>query len=280
MNEPQPHPIDVLAELRRRLEQCEREKHDLELMLQTTIDHGDAIEEQLCEANRQLEIEIGERLRVEESLNALLRALAQQKKDLELLVKLLSEHGDELDIQWIEKLRRLEEEARHDALTGLPNRRALGEVLEREWRDAVRSDQPLSLLLCDVDHFKRYNDTLGHPAGDKCLHEVAQCLRTALLRPRDSVARYGGEEFCVILPATDRAGAREVAEVLLTKVAALGMVHPDSPYGCVTLSIGTASCRPRAAGESPVELLARADQSLYRAKQKGRNRLHQHEDES
>jgi len=128
---------------------------------------------------------------------------------------------------------------------------------------------PLSLILCDVDYFKSYNDTYDHPAGDQCLQQVAQAIYRAVRRPMDLVARYGGEEFAVILPNTGPEGAVQVAEEIRSGVKALKISHADSqanPY--VTLSLGVASTFPTAE-LSPATLIAAADQGLYQAKTQG-----------
>ncbi|WP_395703798.1 diguanylate cyclase [Aquabacterium sp.] len=164
-----------------------------------------------------------------------------------------------------------------DGLTGLYNRRHFDERLQQEWLRAQRNGTPLSLLLIDLDGFKRYNDRYGHPAGDDCLRRVAQALALGLLRPADLLARYGGEEFAAILPETDAAGALALAQRLGQLVQALALPHADSPAGLpvVSVSIGVAS-RPAAAPGEPAgpqsELLARADRQLYRAKAEGRAR--------
>ncbi len=162
----------------------------------------------------------------------------------------------------------LEGLARRDALTGLPNRRALDERLAEECRRADRQGQPLAVVLGDVDHFKRLNDALGHPAGDRALAAVAAALRAAA-RATDVVARYGGEEFCVLLPGADVAAAVTAAERLRAAVAAAEF--PDRP---VTASFGVAGWRP---GDphppSPAALLAAADRAMYRAKANGRDRV-------
>ena len=130
-----------------------------------------------------------------------------------------------------------------DALTEVDNRRSFDAALGREWKRARRSGQPLSLLMIDVDHFKRYNDHYGHTAGDACLRAVAQVLKSAMLRPTDLVARYGGEEFAVLLPDTDRRGAEHVAQRIAERLAWLAVPHADSPTApCVTASIGSGCC--------------------------------------
>ena len=133
----------------------------------------------------------------------------------------------------IERARRTIEErdaklallAREDALTGVANRRRFDEQLGIEWRRAIRSKAPLSLLMIDIDHFKRYNDRNGHQAGDRCLARVAQAIHATLHRQADLVARYGGEEFAVLLPDTDGAGATELAEETRRAVEALALAH-------------------------------------------------------
>ena len=160
-----------------------------------------------------------------------------------------------------------------DGLTGIPNRRALNEALEREWRRGNRSQQPLSLLMLDIDHFKPYNDTCGHLAGDDCLRAVAQSLKSPVGRAGDFIGRYGGEEFLAILPETDDAGAMLVAKEILEGIAQLNIPHPASPLGSkITASVGVASAV--ASRETPYTLLLQeADDALYQAKQTGRNRV-------
>jgi diguanylate cyclase (GGDEF)-like protein len=169
--------------------------------------------------------------------------------------------------------RQLEALAANDALTGLANRRVLQESMDRELRRAARSRTEISLVMIDVDYFKRYNDGLGHLAGDECLRQVAMALRSAAARPADLVARYGGEEFAVLLPETAAAAAAAIAESLRQLVQKLGITHPDSPVApCVTISAGVMGLVP-AAGMGPADLIAAADEALYRAKQNGRNQV-------
>jgi diguanylate cyclase (GGDEF)-like protein len=160
-----------------------------------------------------------------------------------------------------------------DALTGLMNRRAfdtaVGEEVERSERDGT----PLSLVLCDVDRFKTYNDDYGHPAGDECLRAVANCLKGALFRPQDLAVRYGGEEFAALLPNTDEDSAYVVAERVRTSLFKLGLPHAKSEHGVVTLSAGLSTYAAGARRRAVEQLVARADGALYNAKTAGRNRV-------
>ena len=170
--------------------------------------------------------------------------------------------------------RRLEALAANDALTGLANRRVLQEVMERELRRAARARSEISLVMIDVDYFKRYNDSLGHLSGDECLRQVAMALRTAAARPADLVARYGGEEFAVLLPETAAPAAAAIAENLRQLIQKLAIAHPDSPVArCVTISAGVMGLVPPQ-DTGPADLVAAADEALYRAKQEGRNQVH------
>lgn len=165
----------------------------------------------------------------------------------------------------------LERLARLDGLTQVANRRYFDESLEREWRRLAREKQPLSLILCDVDCFKRYNDHYGHQAGDQVLREIAQALCRSTKRPADFVGRYGGEEFVVILPNTHLAGAMQLAELIRTEVEKLKIRHETStvqPY--LTISLGVASVIPKHK-TSACTLLNMADNALYEAKKNGRN---------
>ncbi len=167
----------------------------------------------------------------------------------------------------------LERLARIDGLTGIPNRRAYDDALAAEWRRAQRSGQPLALIMGDVDHFKLYNDSLGHPEGDECLRRVARALAGQPRRPADLAARYGGEEFAVLLPDTDGAGALHLAERIIAAIRGLEIPHPESSTGdVVTLSLGVGVFRPRP--DLDVSVLARlADEALYEAKETGRDRV-------
>jgi len=158
-----------------------------------------------------------------------------------------------------------------DGLTGLGNRRRFDEVLDREWRRAVRARTSFAFLMIDVDEFKPYNDHYGHRAGDRALKAIAACIATAVARSDDLSARYGGEEFAVLLPATDAVGAYQVAETIRGGVAGLRIVHAASPLGFVTVSVGAAAERP-VRGSHPGAVVDAADSALYDAKRAGRNR--------
>ncbi len=159
-----------------------------------------------------------------------------------------------------------------DALTGVYNRRYFDQALEREWQIAFRESQHLALLMLDIDYFKLYNDTLGHQAGDFCLHQVATVLSQAIHRTSDLVARYGGEEFAVILPRTDAPGAIVIAQRIQTLMAAKALHHPASSISSqITLSIGIHAAVPRP-GTPSGAWVKNADDALYQAKQQGRNR--------
>lgn len=160
-----------------------------------------------------------------------------------------------------------------DALTGLANRRSFDMKLGAEWRRAARDHSPLSLLMIDVDFFKRYNDSYGHQKGDACLQFVATSIAGADLRESDMAARYGGEEFAVILPGTRLEGAASVGERIRQYVANLEIPHKASDVSAtVSISVGTATMVPTN-GSNEAELIAVADQALYQAKDQGRNRV-------
>ena len=159
-----------------------------------------------------------------------------------------------------------------DALTGIANRRRLDRALHEEWQRSGRHGQPVGLLIVDVDHFKRYNDSLGHPMGDECLRAVAQILRQCVRRTGDLVARYGGEEFALLLPHTGPAEAMAVALSCIEAVESAALPHPDSPLaGHLTLSIGVAAVLA-GLGSTPASLVEAADAAVYAAKRAGRRR--------
>jgi diguanylate cyclase (GGDEF)-like protein/PAS domain S-box-containing protein len=162
-----------------------------------------------------------------------------------------------------------------DGLTGLANRRCFDERLQEEWNRAYRDGTSLSLLLIDVDHFKKFNDRYGHPAGDVCLQSVAKVLVAEARRPGDLAIRYGGEEFAVLLPKTNAAGCVLIGERIRLALANAAIPHlPNIPFGRVTVSLGGAVCWPNAErSETCAALIEAADKALYAAKHGGRDRL-------
>lgn len=160
-----------------------------------------------------------------------------------------------------------------DGLTGIANRRHFDNILQSEWNRGIRTRQPLSLLLMDIDHFKILNDTHGHLAGDRCLVETAAALRELVPRSGDLLARYGGEEFAVILTSTDSAGAQLLARRICTAISILNVASSDSGARSITLSIGVATVTWPTSKTSPQELIDEADRALYQAKRRGRNRV-------
>jgi diguanylate cyclase (GGDEF)-like protein len=167
----------------------------------------------------------------------------------------------------------LESLALIDSLTGIANRRRFDQALDHEWKRALRSGAKLALVMADIDHFKAYNDHYGHGAGDLCLKAVARALSGELGRASDLLARYGGEEFIAVMPDTETAGARVLAERWRACVAALTLPHQfSSAADHVTISVGYASITP-SPEQSPGDLLALADRMLYNAKGQGRNRI-------
>jgi diguanylate cyclase (GGDEF)-like protein/PAS domain S-box-containing protein len=159
-----------------------------------------------------------------------------------------------------------------DGLTGLANRRRFDQCLATEWRRGMRTRQPLSLLMLDVDLFKAYNDSYGHQRGDSCLKQIAESCMDVVSRPGDLVARFGGEEFVVTMPNTESEGAMQVAEEICEALRSRRLPHNGSPMGVVTISIGCATLVPEFGKHAP-DLIAIADHALYAAKHNGRNQV-------
>lgn len=160
-----------------------------------------------------------------------------------------------------------------DALTGLSNRRRLEDTLMNETRRLARSREPLSLIMLDIDFFKQFNDTYGHPAGDRCIVMIASALNRAVRRASDLPARYGGEEFACVLPGADQQAAGFVAQEIQHQVRSLGIPHSGSkvePFVTVSIGIATAICNP---GMQPELWIGEADRQLYFSKSGGRNRI-------
>ncbi|MDM8522245.1 PleD family two-component system response regulator [Desulfococcaceae bacterium HSG8] len=167
----------------------------------------------------------------------------------------------------------LESLAAIDGLTDIPNRRRFDEVFEKEWGRAVRASESLSLIMIDIDFFKKFNDNYGHAAGDECLRSVAQAMVNTLQRSADFVARYGGEEFVVILPETEIEGAVHIAEKIRLNIEKLKISHAENQVADhVTLSLGAASIIPKR-NTSSLILIEAADKCLYEAKEGGRNQV-------
>jgi diguanylate cyclase (GGDEF)-like protein len=161
--------------------------------------------------------------------------------------------------------------AQIDGLTGLANRRSFDGYLAVQWHGHCRDEAPLTLILCDIDEFKRYNDFYGHLQGDICLRQVAKTLRHVVRRADDMVARYGGEEFVMLLPRTDLEGGARVAECVRQEIAKLALPHEASANKVVTISLGVATVTPGV--DLPESLIEAADKALYHAKVSGRNRV-------
>lgn len=188
------------------------------------------------------------------------------KKQLE---KLVSEKTRELE-EANEKLKAL---VNIDSLTGLENRRYFDEVLNIEFHRAARTNSPLSLLMCDIDYFKLYNDYYGHVMGDECLKKIACCFKKTFMRAIDVPARFGGEEFAVILPDTELDEAMQLSIKLGKSIDALNIIHEESiAADHITISTGIACMQP-GSQISCTELIRMADEALYSAKAKGRNRI-------
>lgn len=222
-----------LVKLHQEVEHLRLEKNDLEIVLETTAEHADGIESQLRSSYREI--------------GRLCRELAVANQELKRL-------------------------AHCDALTGLANRRRFDQYLDRVWQQLAQNQQPLSLILCDVDFFKLYNDAYGHPAGDECLRDIACAIRQTVKRASDLVARYGGEEMAVVLPNTDATGALTLAQTIGDRIRSLRLPHEGSKVSqYVTLSLGVACHLPQANLSCDV-LIADADAALYEAKRTGRDR--------
>lgn len=185
--------------------------------------------------------------------------------EIDLLLLRLSTH-----IQRLTYLQTLESLSVSDALTGLFNRRKFDQELDVAWRQGKRQKSQCSLLLVDVDFFKRFNDSYGHLAGDQCLRELAQVFQASAVRPHDSVARIGGEEFAVILPDTPLVGAQYVAKQIIEAVFEKNILNEETPLGRVSVSIGIACVQPNDTRKLS-QWQQNADDALYNAKESGRN---------
>lgn len=181
--------------------------------------------------------------------------------------------NQELEQKVLERTAALNHLATIDELTQLINRRQFNLLLQQEWQRMQRQQQPLSLILCDVDYFKKYNDTYGHLAGDNCLRAIAQVLNGSVKRSGEFAARYGGEEFAIVLPGVNCLEATKVATIIMNAIHCLKIPHKTSlNHSYVTLSMGIASTIPNDKN-SPEQLIKSADLGLYQAKEEGRDRF-------
>jgi diguanylate cyclase (GGDEF)-like protein len=264
---------DELQRLPSELDRLRNENHALQTALLASTERGVLLQEQVDRLDTRLTTELRDRHTTEEKLQTLIQTVTREKGDLEILVQILIDQGDDSAQEG--------EKARIDGLTQIANRRRFDEYLFQEWGRHIRMQQPLSLLICDVDHFKLFNDGQGHQAGDECLKSVAKAINQCY-RAGDLVARYGGEEFAMVLPLTNRAGAVQVAERVRAAVAAAALPHPASPV-CdrVTVSIGVACITPEPHGPSDARtLIQQADRHLYLAKHLGRNQVSYEDEEN
>ena len=221
-----------IEHLRQEVEELRKEQADLEILLETTTEHADLVESQLHN-------EIIERQKVENELNKV-------NRNLEQLTMI-------------------------DGLTQIANRRRFDDYLLENWIELQKTISSISLILCDIDYFKSYNDTYGHPIGDYCLKQVALAIESTIEDDCGLVARYGGEEFAVVLPNTNGEQAVEIAELIRSRVKSLKIVHQESPINdYVTLSLGVFSTTPNSVA-SPDLLIAFTDKALYEAKGQGRD---------
>jgi diguanylate cyclase (GGDEF)-like protein len=196
------------------------------------------------------------------------RALVQLTEQLNHTNEQLNQANEQLNLA-NQELHRV---SMTDGLTGIPNRRVFDELLVREWRRCARLKKPISVVMLDVDYFKKFNDRYGHQAGDQCLKATAKVIASAVPRASDLAARYGGEEFVLILSETDREGACSVADRIREQVANLKVENEDSPHHYVTLSCGISTVVP--SEDRPVDKLVKsADNALYIAKKQGRNSI-------
>lgn len=247
-------------EVARRIRQLERPGDWTPIIFLTALDKDEDLEKGIAAGGDDYlhkpvsEIVLGAKIRA-------MQRIIQMRQSLLVMTRKLDAANHEL--------RRL---ASLDGLTGIANRRQFDEVLTREWRRATRQGSELSVLMCDIDFFKQYNDAYGHLVGDEALRLISQALTAAMDRGGDLIARYGGEEFAAVLPETSTGGALFVAERMKQAIDQLKLPNTGSPFGHITASFGIASVVPKP-DTSPLTLLDAADHALYEAKHAGRNRV-------
>ncbi|MBF0203206.1 MAG: diguanylate cyclase [Desulfamplus sp.] len=229
-----------------------------DLSMRSTVEHMDEIGILSAGFNRMMEKTESQAKELADSINV-------QKKEIERR----KEAEEDLRLANV----KLEELAHLDPLTGIANRRYFGKTIYNEWKRGIREKGCLSIILCDIDYFKRYNDTYGHQQGDECLKQVASAIEKALRRPPDMVARFGGEEFIALLPNTELEGALHIAEQMRANILKLEISHSASDVSdYVSLSLGVASCIPTHETKHEA-LIEMADKALYKSKTNGRNRV-------
>jgi diguanylate cyclase (GGDEF)-like protein len=255
-----------IAQLRRELEHIKGKKVELETLLEATCSRADAVEVLLRESNQQLQAEIADRKKAQAELKEAqaelkeaLENLNNDKADLQMILEATMAHGD-----IVEDL--LHNQCIRDPLTGLFNRRYLQQFLLREIAHCSHRMQPLSIIMLDIDHFKRCNDTFGHDAGDAVLEEVSLFLQKQV-QNSEIVCRYGGEEFMVILPEGSLEYAHQVAEQIRQGVKELAINYQEQSLDMITLSLGVAGFPEH--GKTGDEVIRAADVALYHAKAKG-----------
>ncbi|MBE9142631.1 GGDEF domain-containing protein [Planktothrix mougeotii] len=272
MQQTTPHSVSELflemQKLSQELETLKREKLDLEILLEATTVHADLVESQLYESNRQLHLEIRERKLAEAKLKAserqlrsLLETVNQANHDLRIILETATAHGDFIE-EYTHNL------SIRDPLTGLFNRRYQEKSLDRHLKYAQEYQQVLSVIMIDIDNFKRFNDKWGHQVGDVVLQEISQFLIDNI-RQSDIACRYGGEELMLILPRTSLEEAKILAEKLRLGVERLRLEKHDPFWENLTISLGIASFPVH--GLSSLQITESADAALYQAKAKGRN---------
>jgi len=238
------------------------------------ISSGEPWHEEVCNRNKQ-----GELYWVDSAIVPILNNDGNIDRYISIRIDITSRKNREMELQQAHREladanKTLEEMSRQDGLTGLANRRHFDEVLIREINRTSRSGDWLTLIICDIDNFKLYNDHYGHLLGDSCLRLVAASIQTTFSRNTDLVARYGGEEFAIILPLTDQVAAIKLAEKMRREVNNLNIEHAAS-INCnnITISAGFISLIPD--DKTTAEMLIdKADKALYLAKEKGKNRIH------
>jgi len=176
-------------------------------------------------------------------------------------------------LQTLRQIRMIRRLGAIDPLTDIPNRRGFNDRMDIEWRHAMRDTSPIALLMIDVDRFKLYNDTYGHPQGDVLLRTIAKVIHNSLMRSTDYLARLGGEEFAVILPGTNLEGAVHIAEQIRANIENTTVLCVDGTKTSITISIGVHSETPVPGNSASDDLIFRADKALYAAKESGRNKV-------